>query len=51
MTVATAPTPIYPVHDTPPLVSVSVPEVAVWSPLGIASSNTSAAPAAIVIPA
>ncbi len=44
------PTGMSPVHDNPVLVSVSVPEVAVWSPFGVASSRTSEMFEAIVIP-
>ena len=50
VTVTIAPTGIFPVHVTPELLTVSVPEVAVWSPFGVASSNTSAALVKIVIP-
>ena len=39
-----------PVHEMPVAVSTSVPEVAVWSPFGVASSNTSVAGSEIVMP-
>src|ERR1700692_1602528 len=39
-----------PVQEIPVAVSVSVPEVAVWSPFGVASSRTSVILEAIVIP-
>jgi hypothetical protein len=50
VTVTTPPTGISPVHEIPDDVSTSVPDVAVWSPFGDASSNTSLAFVATVIP-
>jgi hypothetical protein len=50
VTVTVPPTGISPVHEIPVEVSTSVPDVAVWSPLGDASSNTSLALVATVIP-
>ena len=49
VTVTVPPTGISPVHDTPLLPTVSVPDVAVWSELGTASSNTLVASVATVI--
>src|ERR1700761_812994 len=49
VTVTAPPTGMSPVHTTAvPLITI-VPEVAVWSPLGTASSNTSAASVLIVM--
>ena len=50
VTVTDPPTGMVPVHVMPLLVIVSVPEVAVWSPFAVASSKTSLAFVAIVIP-
>src|ERR1700749_1937380 len=50
VTVTVPPTGMVPVHVPPLPLSTSVPDVAVWSPLGTASSNTSLAFVAIVIP-
>ncbi len=41
VTVTDPPTGILPVHEIPVDVSDSVPDVAVWSPFGVASSSTS----------
>ena len=49
VTVTVPPTGMLPVHTTAVPVIVSVPEVAVWSPSGTASSNTSAALVLIVM--
>ena len=48
--VTVPPTGMLPVQEIPVAVSVSVPEVAVWSPFGVASSSTSVMLEAIVIP-
>ena len=48
--VTVPPTGMLPVQEIPVAVSVSVPEVAVWSPFGVASSSTSVILEAIVIP-
>ncbi len=50
VTVTLPPAGMLPVQLMPVDVSVSVPEVAVWSPLGVASSSTSVMVDAIVIP-
>ena len=50
VTVTVPPTGMLPVQEIPVPVSVSVPEVAVWSPLGVASSSTLVMLLAIVIP-
>ncbi len=50
VTVTDPPTGIEPVQEIPVAVSVSVPDVAVWSPLGVASSSTSVMLEATVIP-
>ena len=50
VTVTVPPTGMFPVQEIPVAVSVSVPEVAVWSPFGVASSSTSVMLVAIVIP-
>ena len=50
VTVTVPPTGMSPVQVTALPTMLSVPEVAVWSPLGTASSNTSAALVLIVIP-
>src|SRR5580693_805996 len=50
VTVTVPPTGMLPVHEIPVEVRASVPEVAVWSPLGVASSSTSVMLEAIVIP-
>ena len=50
VTVTMRPIGMSPVHDTPVDVTLSVPDVAVWSPLGTALSNTLAASVAMVIP-
>ena len=50
VTVTVPPMGMSPVQVTPVAVTVRVPEVAVWSPLGTASSNTSVASVAMVIP-
>ena len=50
VTVTVPPTGISPVHDAPALPTVIVPDVAVWSPLGTASSNTSEAFVPTVMP-
>ena len=50
VTVTVPPTGMLPVQVTPLPTIVRVPEVAVWSPFGTASSNTSAALVAIVMP-
>ena len=50
VTVTVPPTGMFPVQEIPVAVSVSVPEVAVWSPFGVASSRTSVILEAIVIP-
>ena len=50
VTVTVPPTGMLPVQEMPVAVSDSVPEVAVWSPLGVASSRTSVMFVAIVIP-
>ena len=44
------PTGMLPVQEIPVEVSDSVPEVAVWSPFGVASSSTLVMLVAIVIP-
>src|SRR5580692_4551393 len=44
------PTGMLPVQEIPVAVSVIAPEVAVWSPLGVASSRTLVMLEAIVIP-
>ena len=44
------PTGMSPVHDTPVVLTVSVPDVVVWSPFEVASSKMSVASVAIVIP-
>ncbi len=49
VTVTLPPTGMSPVQVTPLPTMLSVPEVAVWSPLGTASSNTSAASVLIVM--
>ena len=41
---------MFPVQEIPVPVSDSVPDVAVWSPFGVASSSTSVMFDAIVIP-
>ena len=48
--VTVPPTGMFPVQEMPVAVSDSVPEVAVWSPLGVASSTTSVMFEATVIP-
>ena len=50
VTVTVPPGGMSPVQVTPLPTMVRVPEVAVWSPSGTASSNTSAALVAMVIP-
>ena len=50
VTVTLPPAAMFPVHDTPVAVTVSVPDVAVWSPLGVASSRMSVTFEAMVIP-
>ena len=50
VTVTVPPTGMFPVQEIPVPVRVSVPEVAVWSPFGVASSSTSVMLLAIVIP-
>ena len=50
VTVIVPPTGMLPVQEMPVAVSDSVPEVAVWSPLGVASSTTSVMFEATVIP-
>ena len=48
--VTVPPTGMFPVQEMPVAVSDRVPEVAVWSPFGVASSTTSVMLDAIVIP-
>src|SRR3984885_2313109 len=48
--VTVPPTGMLPVQESPVEVTVSVPDVAVWSPSGVASSDTSPRLEAIVIP-
>src|ERR1700729_4201289 len=50
VTVTVPPTGMLPVQEMPVAVSDSVPEVAVWSPLELASSRTSVMFPVIVIP-
>ena len=50
VTVTVPPTGMFPVQEIPVEVSASVPEVAVWSPFGVASSSTLVMLVAIVIP-
>src|ERR1700743_2003619 len=50
VTVTVPPTGLLTVQEIPVPVSVSVPEVAVWSPLGVASSSTLVMLLEIVIP-
>ena len=50
VTVTVPPTGMLPVHETPVPTMVSVPEVAVWSPLTVALSSTLLALVAIVMP-
>ena len=50
VTVTVPPTGMLPVQEIPVEVSASVPDVAVWSPLGVASSSTSVMLEATVIP-
>ena len=50
VTVTVPPTGMLPVQEIPVEVSVSVPDVAVWSPFGVASSSTLVMLDAIVIP-
>ena len=50
VTVTVPPTGMLPVQEIPVPVSVSVPEVAVWSPSGLASSSTPVTSGATVIP-
>src|SRR5580658_9844876 len=48
--VTVPPAGMLPVQEIPVAVSVSVPDVAVWSPLGVASSSTSVMLELTVIP-
>ena len=50
VTVTVPPTGMLPVQEIPVEVSASVPDVAVWSPFGVASSSTLVMLVAIVIP-
>ena len=50
MTVTMPPTGMLPVQVMAVELRISVPEVAVWSPLGMASSNDAAATVAMLIP-
>ena len=50
VTVTVPPTGMLPVQEIPVAVSVTVPEVAVWSPFGVASSRTLVMSEPIVIP-
>src|SRR5260370_3541105 len=50
VTVTVPPTGMSPVQVSPVPVIVTVPEVTVWSPIGVASSNTALALVEIVIP-
>ena len=50
VTVTVPPTGMLPVQEIPVPVTVSVPDVAVWSPFGVASSSTSLVLMEIVIP-